>query len=50
MKLKLVIAMLAVGGFVASPVFADHHASTEKSAEVAADTVPAYVVAAAGGG
>ncbi|MEM9079402.1 MAG: hypothetical protein AAGC74_01780 [Verrucomicrobiota bacterium] len=52
MKLKTIIAMLAVGGLFVVPAFADHHgeggaAKVEAAAE---DKVAAYVVAFAGGG
>jgi hypothetical protein len=52
MKLKFVFAMLAVGGLLVSPAFADHHGEQkEKTTEAPADEmVAAYVVTAKGGG
>jgi len=42
--------MLAASGFVASPLFADMGEKKEVAEAAAADTVPAYIVAASGGG
>lgn len=50
MKLKVLIAMLAASGFIASPLFADMGEKKEATEAAAADTVSAYVVAASGGG
>ena len=51
MKLKAMIAMLAVAGLFVTPAMADNHGGATAKTEAAADEkIAAYVVAVAGGG